>query len=215
MYRTASLRVFFLMLLCAFSGAGHAQVFDRLYKDSPRITLAQPLQWVAVPKDSIASPDALMAGDATTGPRRFQPFTDDGALPTSSTQDVWATFSLPATEALQTWYIRVPGQAIFRVSLFSRNPQGGWRVQSAGEAIAPAAWALPTRVPSFELQTRGDGMQTYYLRFEHRRAITERPMLLSPIEYIDGASRVGVVIGLMWGMFSLLALLCVAAFVMA
>lgn len=215
MYRTASLRAFFLMLLCAFFGAAHAQVFDRLYEDSPTITLAQPLQWVAVPKDSIESPDALTAGDPATGPWTFQPYTDDSILPTSNTQDVWATFSLPATEALQTWYIRMPGQAIFKASLFSRNPQGGWLVQSAGEAIAPAAWALRTRVPSFELQTRGDGMQTYYLRFEHRRAITARPMLLSPIEYIDGASRVGVVIGLMWGMFSLLAFLCLAAFVMA
>jgi hypothetical protein len=57
--------------------------------------------------------------------------------------------------------------------------------------------------------------QSYYLRFENRRPITERPMLLTPIEYIDGASRVGVVIGLMWGIFALLTVLCLAAFAMA
>ena len=88
-------------------------------------------------------------------------------------------------------------------------------MQSAGEAIAPAAWSLRTRVPSFELQTRSDRAQTYYLRFENNRALTGRPMLLSPVEYVNGASRVGVVIGLMWGMFSVLAALSIAAFAMA
>jgi hypothetical protein len=147
--------------------------------------------------------------------RSFQPYTDDTILPTSDKQEVWASFALPVTENLQTWYIRLPGQAFFKVSLYARDAQGNWQVQSAGEAIAPAYWALRTRVPSFELQSHADQPQTYYLRFEHRRPITERPMLLTPIEYIDGASRVGVVIGLMWGMFSVLAVLCLAAFSMA
>jgi hypothetical protein len=145
----------------------------------------------------------------------FQPYTDDTILPTSDKQEVWASFALPATDNLQTWYIRLPGQAFFKVSLYARDAQGNWQAQFAGEAIAPAHWALRTRVPSFELQSHADVPQTYYLRFEHRRPITERPMLLTPIEYIDGASRVGVVIGLMWGMFSVLAVLCLAAFSMA
>ncbi|MCZ8254213.1 MAG: diguanylate cyclase, partial [Polaromonas sp.] len=130
-------------------------------------------------------------------------------------QEAWARFALPATERLQTWYIRLPGQVLYKVSLYARDAQGNWQVQSAGEAIAPANWNLRTRVPSFELQTHSDSPQSYYLRFENRRPITERPMLLTPIEYIDGASRVGVVIGLMWGIFALLTGLCVGAFAMA
>jgi hypothetical protein len=106
------------------------------------------------------------------------------------------------TDKLQTWYIRLPGQVLYKVSLYARDAQGNWQVQSAGEAIAPANWNLRTRVPSFELQSHSESPQSYYLRFENRRPITERPMLLTPIEYIDGASRVGVVIGLMWGIFA-------------
>lgn len=211
----ASLRGLLFMLLCAIFGASHAQVFDRLYENSPQITLAQPLQWVAVPKDSVTSPDAFSGAESGAEKRVFQPYTDSTILPTSEAQEVWASFALPVTENLQTWYIRLPAQAIFKVSLYARDPQGGWQVHAAGEAIAPAYWALRTRVPSFELQSRADQPQVYYLRFEHRRPITERPMLLTPIEYIDGASRVGVVIGLMWGMFSVLALLCLAAFSMS
>lgn len=70
-------------------------------------------------------------------------------------------------------------------------------MQSAGESIAPAQWALRTRSPSFEVQSSSRGEHAYYLRFEHRSAITERPMLITPIEYIDGSSRVGILVGLL------------------
>lgn len=199
------------MLLCLVLHTGHAQDFDRLYGDSVTPALAQPLQWVMVPKNSVASPDAF----AAAGPWGFQPYTAKTVLPTSDRQDVWVTFSLPATEALQTWFIRLPGQVLFKASLYSRGPQGGWLVQTAGEALAPADWSLRTRVPSFELQTHDDRAQTYYLRFENNQPVTGRPMLLTPVEYVDGASRVGVVIGLMWGMFSVLAALSLAAFAIA
>ena len=214
MDRRAGFRVWWLMLgLMAglLPQPGHAQDFDRLYEDSVTITLSEPLKWVAVPKGSVTSPDALMAA----GPMAFQPYTDTTVLPTSKDQDVWATFSLPPTESLQTWFIRMPGRALTKASLFSRGPQGEWRVQAAGEALAPSDWSLRTRVPSFELQTHDDHAQTYYMRFENHRPLTDRPMLLSPVEYVDGASRVGVVIGLMWGMFSVLATLSIAAYAMA
>ncbi|GAB3469182.1 7TM diverse intracellular signaling domain-containing protein [Polaromonas eurypsychrophila] len=211
MDRKTSWRGFLGVLLCLALPPGQAQDFGRLYGDSVTITLAEPLQWVAVPKGSIASPDAFTAA----GPWRLQPYTGTTALPTSASQDVWATFALPPTESLQTWFIRLPGQALVKASLFSRGPQGEWLIQSAGLALAPVDWSLRTRVPSFELQTRTDRMQTYYLRFENNRALTGPPMLLSPVEYVDGASRVGVVIGLMWGMFSVLAALSLAAFAMA
>lgn len=205
------MRACLLMLLWLVLQPGHAQDFSRLSEDSVTITLSEPLRWVAVPKGNVASPDALHAA----GQGGFQPYTPTTVLPTSRDQEVWATFSLPPTESLQTWFIRLPGQPLFRASLFSPGPQGRWLQQVAGEAIAPAAWSLPTRVPSFELQTRQDRAQTYYLRFENNRPLTGRPMLLSPVEYVNGASRVGVVIGLMWGMFSVLAALCIASFVMA
>lgn len=211
MYRKVSLRSFLLVLMWMVLQPGQAQDFGRLYEDSVTVTLAAPLQWVAVPKGSVSSPDTF----AAAGPWRLQPYTGNTVLPTSPSLDVWATFSLPATESLQTWFIRLPGQALIKASLFSRGPQGDWLVQAAGEAIAPADWALRTRVPSFELRTRTDRAQTYYLRFENNRPLTGRPMLLSPVEYVDGASRVGVVIGLMWGMFSVLAALSLAAFGMA
>ena len=214
--RLRAVSVVFGVLLSVFFSVGYAQGFDRLYPDSPNIVLAQSLEWVAVARDSVASPDAFTTIEPGVAPKpNFQPYTDETVLPTSEKQEAWARFALPVTDKLQTWYIRLPGQVIYKVSLYARDAQGNWQVQSAGEAIAPANWNLRTRVPSFELQSYSESPQSYYLRFENRRPITERPMLLTPIEYIDGASRVGVVIGLMWGIFALLTGLCLGAFAMA
>jgi len=210
-YLKIGLRSVIGALLSLLLQAALAQDFDRLYEGSATVALSGPLQWLAVPHGTITSPDSF----STTGPWVFKSYTDTTVLPTSDKQDVWLTFSLPATDTLQTWYIRLPGQSIVYASFFSRGPQGDWLVQSAGDSLAPANWSLRTRVPSFELQSRSDGIRTYYLRYENRRPITGRPMLLSPVEYIDGASRVGVVIGLMLGMFSVLAMLSLAAFAIA
>lgn len=205
------MRGFFFFLLCCICGSAQTQVFDQLYEHSQPVGLAQPLVWTAVARDSLASPDAFETTSSVES-LGFQPYSDETVLPTSDRLEAWARFALPATETTKTWFIRIPRQTIVKTSLFTRDAMGYWQEQSAGEAIAPADWALPTRVPSFEIQTLRDSSRVYYLRFQHRNPITERPMLVSPIEYVNGALRVGLVIGLMFGMFSLLAVLCLAAF---
>ncbi len=208
----SNLRIWCLLLLWFASAAGHAQVFDRLYRDSPQVPLSQPLEWVAVPKGALVNPDQF---GVLPDSWRFQPYSDSTVLPTSDSQEVWARFTVAVTPNRQVWFVRMAPATIVKVSFYSRDASGSWQVQSSGQSIAPAQWALRTRFPSFEVQSSSRGEQTYYMRFEHRIPITERPMLLTPIEYIDGSSRVGIVIGLLVGMFGLLCLLCVAAYAIA
>jgi hypothetical protein len=207
-----NLRIWCLLLLWFSSAAGHAQVFDRLYTSSPQPALSQPLEWVATPKGSVLTPDQFGSLPAAW---RFQPYSETTVLPTSDNQEVWARFTVPVTTNRQVWFVRMAPTSIFKISFYSRDATGGWQVQSSGQSIAPAQWALRTRFPSFEVQSSSTGEQTYYMRFEHRLPITERPMLLTPIEYVDGSSRVGIVIGLLMGMFGLVCVLCVAAYAMA
>ena len=196
-----------LLLLSFLAGPVQAQVFDRLNSASEPVRMSQPLKWLAVPRGSIASPDQLIAEHDA----RFESYTEKTVLPTSDRLEAWASFALAATETPHVWFIRIPRQTIVKVRVFVRNSDGNWQIESAGESIAPSKWALATRVPSFQLQTRSDREQLYFLRFEHRTPITERPMLVTAVEYINGASRVGIVMGLMFGMFGLLAILCVTA----
>ena len=199
----------FWLFICLVGGAAQAQVFDRLSVNSAPITLAQPLEWVAVPKDAIATPEEFKRQPDSW---RFQPYTKSTVLPTSGKVEAWARFTLAVTPNRQLWFVRIPRASIVKVSLYTQDLSGQWQMQSAGESIAPAKWALPTRSPSFEVQSSSRSEQTYYLRFEHRSAITDRPMLFSPIEYIDGASRFGMLMGSLAGMFGLLSVLCVGAY---
>jgi two-component system, sensor histidine kinase LadS len=210
-------RFVWLLILWALASAASAQEFGRLYAESVTLKLAQPLEWIAVPKGSVDSPNAFVnASQSPTSSRTwaFRTYLPTDALPTNDAQEVWVRFGLPATTMPQTWFVRVPRLTVWRIDFFFSTEQGLWMKESAGESIAPAKWSLRTRSPSFEVRTRTDIAQTYYMRFVHRTAITELPMLIAPIDYVDGASRVGTVVGLLWGLFSLLAVLSVLAFVL-
>lgn len=203
--RLLLIKVGFLWLLCV--GLCSAQNFDRLYEKSLQPTLSQPLQWVGVPGSAAATlPQAFIANPSGWS---FRPYTDSTTLPTADGSDVWVTFTLAASEVPQSWIVRIPKPTISKVSVYGAGPDGLWQVQSAGMAIAPARWSLPARVPSFEVQTRSTP-QTYFMRFEHSGPISERPSLVSPIDFADGASRLGTLIGVMFGMCGILIVVCIA-----
>lgn len=195
-----------MWLLCA--GLCTAQEFDRLYAKSVQPSLSQPLQWVGAPGSVAATlPQAFIANPSGWP---FQPYTDRTVLPTADGTDVWASFTLAASPVPQSWIVRIPKPTIYKVSVYGAGPDGLWQVQSAGMAIAPALWSLPTRVPSFEVQTRSTP-QTYFMRFEHSSPITERPSLMSPIDFANGLSRIGILIGVMFGMCGILMVVCIAS----
>ena len=206
-----------LLMLACWGQQAQAQAFDRLYDNSLQPVLAEPLQWVSVPKASNvnelnASPAVFVNAPSAWA---FADVKPDLQLPTSPTQNVWMRFTLAPTETVDVWYLRLPKVTLNKISLFTRDAQGAWQVQSAGQHFAPAAWPLRARVPTFELKTSTAQAQTYFLCFEHPTRITERPQLLSTMEYITGAYGVGAMMGVLGGMFSLIAALCIAAYSLA
>lgn len=212
----AFLAVVLLVVTC-WGQQAQAQEFDRLYASSPQPVLAEPLQWAAVQKAQSAaaareSPAQFV--NASSG-WSFADVTRDLHMPTGPTQNVWMRFSLAPTSAVDVWYLRMPRTNLSKISLYSQDPQGAWQVQSAGTYKAPAEWPLRTRLPTFELKTSTTQAQTYFLSFENQTALSERPQLLSTIEYVSGAYGVGAMIGVLAGIFTLLAALCVAAYAVA
>lgn len=206
-----------LLLLTCWGQQAQAQAFDRLYADSPQPVLTAPLQWVAVPKPE--NPSAARASPAVfvNAPSAWA-FADVKRgleLPTSATQDVWMRFTVAPTTAVDVWYLRMPRTSLSKISLYSQDPQGTWQVLSAGSYKAPAEWPLRSRMPTFELKTSTTQAQTYFLSFENRSALSERPQLLSTTEYVSGAYGVGAMIGVLAGIFTLLAALSLGAYVIA
>ena len=206
-----------LLVLTCWGQLAQAQAFDRLYETSPQPVLAAPLQWVGVPKAENVSEFKALPAVFVNAPSAwaFADVKPNLQLPTSPTQDVWMRFTLSPTDEVKVWYLRMPKVTLNNISLFTRDAQGAWQIQTAGQHIAPATWPLRARVPTFELKTSTTEPQTFFIYFEHPTRIAERPQLLSAMEYITGAYAVGAMMGVLGGMFSLIAALCIAAYAIA
>ena len=203
--------VTFLFVLLA-SGTATAQEFERLYSKSIQPVLSQPLQWVSAP--SIAAPSLPEAFAVNPDAWAFAPYTSKTVLPTSTGHDAWLKFTLAATPTPQSWVIRIPRLTVKKVSLHDMDANGFWPVQSAGASIAHNAWNRSTRTPSFEVMT-GNTEKSYFLHFENHTSITERPELVSQTDFADAVARLGTLLGLMFGMFGMLMVACIAAYVVA
>jgi two-component system, sensor histidine kinase LadS len=195
--------VFFLLYL-GITLSASAQGFARLFDDSKTLQLTTPLQWQALPRGAIQTPEAFADTAKNQG---FKVLSKDAALPTGPDQEVWLRFALPATIAPEIWYLRIPRLGVERIVLYQQDGKGVWQTQTAGDAIALSSWPERTRNPSFQLSTLVGQEHLYFLKLEHRKPITERPQLIAPSDYIDGAMRVGSLIGLMFGLFGLLTAL--------
>lgn len=201
-----------LLVLTVGLPPAQAQAFDRLHSKSIQPTLSQPLQWVSAPV--AASPSLPESFTLNPEAWPFADYTAKTVLPTTNGRDAWLKFTLAATPMPQSWIIRIPRVTVQKVSLYSMDANGFEPVQSAGATIPHSAWNRSTRTPSFEVVT-GALEKTYFLRFEHSTAVTERPELMSQSDFADGAGRVGILAGLMLGMFGLLVLACLAAYAMS
>jgi two-component system, sensor histidine kinase LadS len=198
-------KLFAFILCVCFAHPAAADDLGRLFDDSQALTLAAPLQWQALPKGSVRNPAEF---DAPTKNAAFAVVAHHGeALPTAAERDVWLRFALPATSAPQVWYLRMPRLGVERITLYSQNPQGQWMMQMAGDSVPMTQWPERTRNPSFQLTTRIDKVQSYFVKLENNQPIFERPQLIAPSDYIDGAQQVGILVGLMIGLFGLLTIL--------
>ena len=185
-----------------------AQQFDKFQSNSVQPVLSNPLQWVRAPSSAAPSlPEAFVVHSSNW---LFQNYSDSSVLPTAAGNDVWVSFTLAPTLSPQSWILRMPQTTIERVSLYSLVPEGIWQVRTAGVAIAPSQWSLPTREPSFEVQSRSTA-QTYFMRFEHNSPISEQPSLMGTIDFANDLSRTSTLIGVMFGMFGILIVVCIAS----
>ena len=216
------MKAFFIALLLLIGQCGpiaYAESFQGLHHDSPKPKLAAPLQWLAVPHASefAASPALALPAAFVNAPESFafQDATPHTYLPTGPTQNVWMRFTLAPTATVDTWYLRIPRVNPVQITLFTLDARGAWLGQSAGNLVAPAQWPLRTRVPTFEIKTSTTKAQAYFVRFENQSIMAERLQMLSSVEYITGAFGLGAMIGVLGGIFILLAALSVAAYGLA
>lgn len=95
---------------------------------------------------------------------RHQSFALDGAV-------LWMRLDLPALDPGHQWYLTIPSAAyVNRASLFTRDAQGHWQEQKAGDHVPVALWTHPHFAPLFGVQAQAAGPM--WLRIENQPAPT-------------------------------------------
>ncbi len=165
---------------------------------------------LVVPKEKVIAPEQWMqAGWAL----QFAPWQPGMILPTSKQQDVWLRLQLPLQSRPQSWMLRIPRLTLEKATLYQATPSNPtvWQQQSAGIEVPNSSWPMRTRDPVFEISTRSDQAQTFFIRLENALPITENIQLIHSSDFGNGANYAGTLNGLIIGVFTILTLVSAAS----
>lgn len=161
---------------------------------------------LALPKSKNLTPDQLLLSPFNA---QFSPWQMGMALATSTQQDVWLRLQLPQQSRPQSWMLRIPRHTLEKATLFQTEPSNPevWREQSAGIDLPSSSWPVRARDPIFEISTRSDQTQLFFIRLQNNKAITENIQLIHSADFGNGANYAGTLSGLIMGIFTMLTLI--------
>ena len=183
-----------------------------LFASDKQLALNEPLGVLTLPTNRPVTPEDLLSEPLAS---QFKPRESGAPLPTSDVQDVWLRLQLPIQSRPQSWMLRIPRLNLEKATLFRAAPTEqlasnatNWQQQSAGTDLPSSSWPVRARDPIFELSTRSDQTQVFFIRLQNRKPITEEIQLIHSADFGNGANHVGTLNGLIIGVFSMLTLIC-------
>ncbi len=206
-FSTLLLLLVFLMMQASSASASAAQSHSlpSLLPDGKRLALPEPVGVLVLPKNQAISPDDLLQSPYA---ERFVVWHYGMQLATDARNDVWLRLYLPIQSKPQSWLLRIPRLTLQKASLFQRSidQPGTWQTQAAGISVPNDDWPMRSRDPIFEITTRSDTTQVFFIRLENSRPVTESPQLMSAGDYGDGARYAGGINGMILGVYTVLIL---------
>ena len=177
-----------------------------IFAENQKLELDEPLGVMALPSTQNPSPDELLSSVYSS---QFKPWQPGMQLPTSASQHVWLRLQLPVQDRPQSWMFRIPRLTLEKATLYQRLPSNPsqWQRQVAGMHVPNSSWPVRSRDPIFEISTRSDQTQVFFLRLEHALAVTESPQLIHSSDFGNGANYAGTLNGLIMGVFLVLAII--------
>lgn len=135
---------------------------------------------------------------------------ESGTLYQSGTnKPLWLHYRLRMAPGGETeWLFEVPVTLIDAVSFFQRDKAGAWVSQSAGDTIAVSSWPERGRYPRFYLDLPAGETRDFFLRIDHRSPVQTPVRLITDSEYHDRAEFRSLLLGMILGVFALLAVTC-------
>lgn len=128
----------------------------------------------------------LVADDPTWGPTEIEARGDQ--LPWQVRQAgqqhrlegrvLWLRLAVQAESARDRWFLRITNSDIDYAALYTREVSGQWMMQESGDSLPQSRWALPGRMPTFELPVAPNRVVHHLLRIEHHRVDFSAPLTL-------------------------------------
>lgn len=178
-----------------------------LFEGSQRLSLDVPMGMLALPRRDATMPQQLLQSPQAA---QFTAWQSGMVLPTTALQDVWLRLILPAQSRPQSWMLRIPRLSLEKATLFQGTPDNSaqWQQQSAGTDVPSNSWPVRARDPIFEISTRSDQTQVFFIRLQNAKPITENIQLIHSADFGNGANMAGTLNGLIIGVFTMLTLIC-------
>lgn len=142
--------------------------------------------------------------------REFRPTPVDGRYDVSAGEVLWIRIAVPAAPDDQRWYLRIAQPGLDLVTLFTRNADGSWSQQQAGDLLPVSAWALPQPYPVLALGVSAAEPTQYMLRVQASDG------LRAPVEFVtegwQGAEqqRFALRYGVCFGLLAMGAIFAIA-----
>lgn len=120
---------------------------------------------------------------------------------------LWWQFSLQASDLQARWLLELGSPLVDDVRLYWRGADGQWLSLSSGDVVPRKLWPLPTRLPTFALNTLSSAPTTYFLRVENARFPVSFPMTIyRDSVYLKAHQAEQMLLGAFAGMLSLILL---------
>lgn len=119
---------------------------------------------------------------------------------------LWIQFDLTVADR-GSWFLEVSAPSTDLAELFHRGPDGAWIRQEAGENLPVSSWAVPGRLPTFELNMNDGRSRRYWLRIQHGRAdFSPRLAIYRDTTLLAKREREQMLFGAYFGISALVAL---------
>ncbi len=180
-----------LSLLCGVAGARTELVLDAANQP---VALQDWGDWW-IDSGGKATP-AQVASDAAIA---WQPTRQNAIYKFTSSQALWVRFTVPPAPDAERWYVEVPYPSINRATLYTRDANGGWTGQSAGDTIAVSAWPVPHRYPLLPVAISASEPRSFLLRLENPNGSGAPLSFLSESHLGRSEQRLSLILGMYFG----------------
>lgn len=203
---TACIAVAWLAILLATPLAASAQGREVLDLDTSRqpVALRDWGDWWMDPAGTAGVQEVSSALAS-----QFRPMAEQQILPLGPGQALWIRFTVPAAPDTERWYLRLPNAGLDRVTLHTRQPDGRWSMQTAGDRVPVSQWPLPHIHPLFGLRVSAEEPTYHLLRVEASNSFST-PILFESESHLGVShQRVSLAHGVYFGLIAMVTIFAV------